>query len=169
MEGSQRGDRACWSPGWREGWRFSVWISFPALVLSEGLTCYHFNSWCVGLVCVAIYFFGLRISLVVKFPWMSVYGICLWRVIIKQLLITNEIYKTFPGTCRIYSAQVSPYCTYMSITSDPLTKHTKKSLLGSSSGLRPTYVDQLLLEHPMFLSVHTSWHHCLRLLQPFLC
>ena len=115
-------------------------------------------------------FFGLRISPVVKFPWMSVYGIYLCRIIIKQQIITNEICRTCPETCRIYAVEVSPYFNYTSVTSHLLTEHNKKIPLGSSSALRPTHICRpATLEHPLFLPAHTPWHHCLRLLQPFLC
>ena len=114
--------------------------------------------------------FGLRISPVVKFPWMSVYGIYLFRIKIKEQIITNEICRTCPKTCRIYAAEVSPYFNYISVTSHLLTEHNKKIPLGSSSDLRPTHVCRpATLEHPLFLPAHTPWHHCLRLLQPFLC
>ena len=114
-------------------------------------------------------FFGLRILPVVKFPWMSVYGIYLFRIIIMQQLITNEICRTCPKTCRIIAAEVSPYFSYTSVTSHLLAKHNKKISLGSSSGLRPTHIHRpATLEHPLFLPAHTPWHHCLRLLQAIL-
>ena len=114
-------------------------------------------------------FFGLRILPVVKFPWMSVYGIYLFRIIIMQQLITNEICRTCPKTCRIIAAEVSPYFSYTSVTSHLLAKHNKKISLGSGSGLRPTHIHRpATLEHPLFLPAHTPWHHCLRLLQAIL-
>ena len=64
---------------------------------------------------------------------MSVYGIYLCRIIIKQQLIINEICRTCPKTCRIYAAEVSPYFNYTSVTSHLLTEHNTKIPLGSSS------------------------------------
>ena len=113
--------------------------------------------------------FGLRISPVVKFPWMSAYGIYFCRIIIKQQLITSEICRTCPETCRIYAAEMSPCFNYTSVTIQLLTER-KKIPLGSSSALSPTHIRRpATLEHPLFLPAHTPWHHCLRLLQPFLC
>ena len=113
--------------------------------------------------------FGLRISPVVKFPWMSAYGIYFCRIIIKQQLITSEICRTCPETCRIYAAEMSPCFNYTSVTIHLLTER-KKIPLGSSSALSPTHIRRpATLEHPLFLPAHTPWHHCLRLLQPFLC
>ena len=116
-----------------------------------------------------LFIFWLKNFTSCKISLDGVYGIYLFRIIIMQQLITNEICRPCPQTCRIIAAEVSPYFSYTSVTSHLLAEQ-KKISLGSSSGLRPTHIHRPgTLEHPLFLPAHIPWHHCLRLLQPFLC
>lgn len=109
-------------------------------------------------------FFGLRISLVVKFPLTFSYG----NTFAEFNCLSREICKSCPGTCRAYSAWVAPYSISICDTRSAYWGYWKFPL-GKSSGLRPTRVGQPPLEDSWFLPPCSPLHCCVRLLHPSLC
>lgn len=85
------------------------------------------------------------------------------RILIQQPFITDESYRPCPGTCRTYSAEVSPYSIYICVTSHGLTEHIRNLSLGNSSDLRPAAAGV-----PFAPTLSHSWVQ-LRWLQPSLC
>lgn len=79
--------------------------------------------------------FGLRISLVVKFPWIHICGITLWNQFNHHLsqVGSRNLYKCLHFMKCLFTP-------FLCITSDLLTKHIRKQPLGNSCGLRPITV-----------------------------